>query len=125
MNRPAISMIQRLSLLFLFGSMMTLQIASPLHAAEPVCMYQSRSYSEGAFICVEKSLMQACTSDGTRLLWKIVADKDIGERCLAPISPTESRKRIVHRTRMARQIVTPTQFNSAKCFVFNGKRYCE
>jgi hypothetical protein len=59
------------------------------------------------------------------LVWKIVAEKDIGERCVSPIPPVEARRRIVHRTRIARQIVAPTQEGSPKCFVFNGKRYCE
>ena len=36
----------------------------------------------------------------------------------------ESRRRMVHRTRIARQIVAPTPENSANCFFFNGKRYC-
>jgi uncharacterized protein DUF1496 len=116
---------QRLSLLLLSGWALTLPITSPLHAAESVCVYQSRSYSEGAFICVQKSLMQSCSADGTRMLWKVVADKDIGDRCVTPIPPAESRRRFVHRTRIARQIVAPAQENSAKCFFFNGKRYCE
>jgi hypothetical protein len=125
MNRPTIPAIQRLSLLFLFAAAMMRQTASPVHAAGSVCVYQSRSYSEGAFICVQKSLMQSCTADGTRMVWRVVTDKDIGERCVTPIPSAESRKRIVRRTRIARQIVAPTQPNSAKCFVFNGKRYCE
>ena len=42
-----------------------------------------------------------------------------------PIYAVQPRKRAVHRTRIARQVVAPAQENSAKCFVFNGKRYCE
>lgn len=103
----------------------TLSIASPLHAADSVCIYQSRSYSEGAFICVQKSLMQTCTSDGARPVWRIVADKDIADRCVSPLPPAQFRKRMVHRTRISRQAAAPAQPNSAKCFVFNGKRYCE
>jgi hypothetical protein len=123
MKLSAMRLPQRLALLF--GSTTALCIVSPLHAADSVCLYQSRSYSEGAFICVQKSLMQACTSDGSRLVWRIVADKDIGDRCVTPIPAIEARKRIVRRTRVARQVVAPTEPVSAKCFVFNGKRYCE
>jgi uncharacterized protein DUF1496 len=123
MKLSAMRLPQRLALLF--GSTAALCIVSPLHAADSVCLYQSRSYSEGAFICVQKSLMQACTSDGTRLVWRIVTDKDIGDRCVTPIPTIEARKRIVRRTRVARQVVAPTEPVSAKCFVFNGKRYCE
>ena len=123
MKLSAMRLPQRLALLF--GSTTALCIVSPLHAASSVCLYQSRSYSEGAFIFVQKSLMQACTSDGSRLVWRIVADKDIGDRCVTPIPAIEARKRIVRRTRVARQVVAPTEPVSAKCFVFNGKRYCE
>lgn len=119
MNRTCIA--QHAILLSLFG-FATLSVAGPAHA-DSACLYQSRSYSEGAFICVQKSLMQACTSDGGRLLWRIVADKDIADRCVTPLPSI--RKRMVHRTRIARQVAAPAQPNSAKCFVFNGKRYCE
>jgi hypothetical protein len=124
MNQPAIRLYQRFTLLLLFVST-ALCISGPLHAADTVCVYQSRSYSEGAFICVQKSLMQACTSDGNRLVWRIVADKDIGDRCTTPIPSIGPRKRTVRRTHIARQVVAPPPPDSAKCFVFNGKRYCE
>ena len=123
MKLSAMRLLQRLALLF--GWATALSIVSPLHAANSVCLYQSRSYSEGAFICVQKSLMQTCTSDGSRLVWRIVADKDIGDRCVTPTPAIEARKRIVRRARVARQVVAPTEPVSAKCFVFNGKRYCE
>lgn len=123
MNLPAT--IRRLAPCLLFGWTLASCIASPVHAADSVCLYQSRSYSEGAFICVQRSLMQTCTSDGTRLVWRIVADRDIGDRCVTPIPATEPRKRIVRRARAVRHAATPTEPVSAKCFVFNGKRYCE
>lgn len=125
MVQPNMRMNRRFAILLLLGSAMTLPIASPLHAADSACLYQSRSYSEGAFICVQRSLMQACTSDGARLVWRIVADKDIADRCLSPLPSAQPRKRMVHRTRIARQVAAPAQQNTAKCFVFNGKRYCE
>jgi hypothetical protein len=116
---------RRLVLLLLSGWALTPSIASSAHAADSVCLYKSKSYSEGAFICVQKSLMQACTADGARLVWRIVADKEIGDRCVTATPAAEPRRRMVHRTRIARQVVAPAQQNSAKCFVFNGKRYCE
>jgi uncharacterized protein DUF1496 len=112
-------------LALLFGWTTALCIVSPLHAADAVCLYQSRSYSEGAFICVQKSLMQTCSSDGTRMVWRIVTDKDIGDRCVAPLARTEPRRRRVHHARVVRHAVAPAEPVSAKCFVFNGKRYCE
>lgn len=125
MSRPALHMKRYLVLLLPLAWTMTLSMTHPVHAADLVCMYQSKSYSEGAFICVQKSLMQTCTSDGNRLMWRVVVDADIGNRCMTPSPSVEARKRIVRRTRVARQIVAPIQPNSAKCFVFNGKRYCE
>lgn len=109
----------------LLGSVMTLVTAGAAHATDPTCLYQSRSYSEGAFICVQKSLMQTCTSEGTRMVWRIVADREIGDRCVTPLPSADLRKRIFHRTRIARQARPPVQQNSAKCFVFNGRQYCE
>ena len=123
MKLSAMRLPQRLALLF--GCTTALCIVSPLHAADSVCLYQSRSYSEGAFICVQKSLMQTCASDGARMVWRVVTDSELGNRCVAPTPSIEARKRIVRRTRVARQVVAPTEPVSAKCFVFNGKRYCE
>ncbi len=122
---PAMRMNRRFAMLMLLGSAMALPFADPSHAADSACLYQSRSYSEGAFICVQKSLMQTCTADGPRMVWRIVADRDIADRCVTPLSSAQPRKRMIHRTRIARQVAAPTQANSAKCFVFNGKRYCE
>ena len=116
-------MTRRLALLF--GSALALGMACPVQAADSVCLYRSRSYSEGAFICVQKSLMQTCTLEGSRAVWRIVPDKEIGDRCVAPTPSVEAQRRSVRRTRVARQAVAPIQPNSAKCFVFNGKRYCE
>jgi uncharacterized protein DUF1496 len=126
MYRPVIRITQRLALLLLTGWTMSPLIVIPVHAADSVCVYQSKSYSEGAFICVQKSLMQSCTSYGGRLVWRIVADKDIGERCLVPLQSAESRKWTSRRHRVAhRPAAAPAQQASAKCFMFNGNRYCE
>ena len=55
-------------------------------AVGPACLYESKAYSDGAFICVQKSLMLNCSSDGTRATWKVVADSDLNERCVSPIA---------------------------------------
>jgi hypothetical protein len=116
-------MIRRQAMLLLFGAAMTLMISAAAQAAGPTCLYQSRSYSEGAYICVQRSLMQTCASDGA---WRVVMDRELSDRCVAPLTFTAPRKRIVHRARVVRQTVTaPVETASAKCFVFNGRRYCE
>jgi Protein of unknown function (DUF1496) len=95
--------------------------------AGPVCLYESNAYSEGAYICVQKSLMLTCGSDGAHAIWKPVGDKDINDRCTAPMTlhypaaprvHSYRRHAIFHRPR-------PLAEGSAKCFVFNGKQYCE
>lgn len=58
--------------------------AQPKPAAAPTCTYNSRTYGDGAFVCVEKSLMLKCTVDDARASWSVVADKDLGDKCRAP-----------------------------------------
>ena len=93
---------------------------SPVMAAgSPVCLYNSRSFSEGAFICVQKSVMLSCASDGTRAVWKPVADQYLAA------TPFTQARRFVHRTRAPRAQSVAADQAGAKCFTFNGKRYCE
>jgi hypothetical protein len=96
-------------------------------SAPPGCLYQSKSYSDGAFICVQKSLMLNCTSDGTRPTWKIVAERDLAERCVGPTVLTypPARRRHARRMHAIRRSVEVAGEGSAKCFTFSGKRYCE
>lgn len=99
----------------------------PKPNASPVCLYESKAYSEGAFVCVQKSLMLTCTADGARVSWKPVADKDINDRCTVPtvqyaspqLRPHHHRRHFVVRR------IHPLVDNPAKCFIFNGVRYCE
>lgn len=114
--------------IFIFLVCSGLALAEPLQSsAGPACLYDSKSYSNGAYICVQKSLMLTCSSDGTHASWKIVTDKDISERCLTPIafSVPLSPHRHAYRTRMIRHRANPGAESSAKCFAFNGKTYCE
>jgi Protein of unknown function (DUF1496) len=120
-------MIRRQAQSLLFGGAMTLLASGLAQAADPACVYQSRSYSEGAYICVQRSLMQTCTSDGARMVWRVIADGELNARCTAPLTFAEPRRRLVHRARPVGHAVAPAPAEpaSAKCFVFNGKRYCE
>jgi Protein of unknown function (DUF1496) len=104
-------------------------VAAPEQRADasPVCLYNSKSYSDGAYICVQKSLMLTCASDGTHATWKAVLDKDLSERCTAPMTlnyPPERREHS-HRRHVFLRRVHPVAEGSAKCFAFNGKQYCE
>lgn len=106
--------------------------AAPARAQSvPVCIYQSENYSDGAYVCAQRSLMQQCSVSGTGATWKIVTDKDLGKLCLGPVARRETPRRTArlhHRlnrraTAAAATVVDPQ--TSAKCFNFNGKRYCE
>src|SRR5262249_14882873 len=98
----------------------------PKSNASPVCLYESRTYSEGAFVCVQKSLMLTCVAENGRLLWKPAVDKDINDRCTAPTvqhysqEPRPHAHRRHYATRRIHSLVT-----NSKCFVFNGREYCE
>jgi Protein of unknown function (DUF1496) len=97
----------------------------------PVCLYDSKSYSDGAYVCVQKSLMLVCSSDGTRATWKPVGDREINERCTAPVTlhhpqhPLESQPPRRHWRHVILHRIHPVVENAAKCFVFVGKQYCE
>jgi hypothetical protein len=96
--------------------------------ASPVCVYDSKSYSDGALICVNRALMLSCSLDGVRASWKPVTDTHLASVCEAP----SARPRVVEapppRPRHRHGLRHPPRINasqSAKCFVFNGKQYCE
>jgi hypothetical protein len=96
-------------------------------SVSPVCLYESKSYSDGALICVNRALMLSCSLDGGRASWKPVTDLKLASVCEAPTV----RPRIVEappRSRHRHGLRHPVRVNadrSAKCFVFNGKQYCE
>jgi hypothetical protein len=96
-------------------------------AAGPACLYESRSYSTGAYICVQKSLMLNCSGDGEQATWKLVADRELSERCVAPTALTAAPvpRRHARRDFARRHSIEPAREVSTKCFNFNGKSYCE
>jgi hypothetical protein len=91
------------------------------------CLYSGKLYSDGALICVQKALMLNCSSDGMHAAWKPVIDQGMQSRCLGPATsayaPAAPRHR--HGVYAAQYRVNATIGNSAKCFDFAGKRYCE
>jgi uncharacterized protein DUF1496 len=99
----------------------------PKPNASPACLYESKAYSEGAFVCVQKSVMLACTVEGGHMSWKLVPDREIRDRCTAPSVPHASAEPRVRARRhhfVVRRI-HPRVANPAKCFAFNGREYCE
>ena len=94
--------------------------------AEPAasaCLYTSRSYSDGAFLCVQKSVALICRSEAGRFAWTTVTDRDLAARCTTPephVHAHHVRVRTAIRTRHRDPAI-----GAARCFDFNGKRYCE
>jgi hypothetical protein len=92
------------------------------------CVYDDRSFSDGAHICVQKNLMMTCTVTAEKSTWTLVVDKDLSERCLVPFQlhtvdlNSHWRHRVGRRQARAEPPLAPA---SAACFTFNGKRYCE
>ena len=108
----------------------------PAAPASPACLYESRSYSDGALICVYRTLMLTCSLDGARPTWKQVTDKSLASVCeTASAQPrtveVQPRPRVVeppprrHRRHGIRRLARVKADRAAKCFVFNGKQYCE
>jgi hypothetical protein len=99
----------------------------PKPDAGSVCLYESKAYSEGAFVCVQKSLMLTCVAEGVHMSWKPAADKDINDRCTAPtvqhVAPEPRIHRHLHRYPV--RLSQPLVEKPAKCFIFNGVQYCE
>jgi Protein of unknown function (DUF1496) len=95
----------------------------PKASTSPACLYASKAYSEGAFVCAQKSMMLTCVADGGHVSWKVVADKEINDRCTAPVVQHYSPAPRPHRRRIAVNRFRPVV--PAKCFVFNGREYCE
>lgn len=122
-------MIRRLIWVLVLASCLGVVSAAPEPGptADPICLYASKAYSEGAFVCVQKSLVLTCTADGRRMSWKVVADNDISDHCTAPTvqqASPEPRIRPPRRHYVMRRSRPPVE-NPGKCFVFNGMQYCE
>lgn len=99
--------------------------AEPKSAAV-VCIYNSKNYSEGASVCVQKAAMQTCTMDNGKAVWVTVSDEKLSSRCTAPAPRLNKYQRaaIWNRRNIAREISPPTD-SSPSCFYTNGKRFCE
>jgi hypothetical protein len=90
------------------------------------CLYDGRSFSDGARICVQKNLMMTCPLKDERPQWTLVSDKELSSFCLAPtlradldVGPPHIQIRRAH-SRLALPLT-----GSSACFTFNRRRYCE
>jgi hypothetical protein len=104
---------------------LSVSLSSSLDArAGNVCLYASKSYSEGASVCVGRSLIISCSAAGERMLWTTITDQDTARAC-APQAGWRSYARPVRTS--VKRVSPPAQpvANAAKCFNFNGRQYCE
>lgn len=94
--------------------------------AAVMCVYNSRNYSEGASVCVQKSVMQTCTVDGTKAMWVTVTDEKLSSRCTTsgPRLNKYQRAAISSRRNIAREISPPTG-GSLSCIHTGGLRFCD
>src|SRR5947209_17597023 len=67
-----------------FGATAALAQAAP---AAPACVYENRSYSDGALICIYRSLMLTCSQDGAKASWKPVTDAKLASVCEGSSAP--------------------------------------
>ena len=128
MSRPSLLSLAA-SIVVMSGALYPAQTEAQSAGAAPQCVYDSGSFSEGAMICVQRSLAMTCSVAGERAVWKVVTDKDLSNLCVTP-SRREFRARSRSATR--RHAISqpaadgvPPAGGSDKCFNFNGKRYCE
>jgi hypothetical protein len=103
---------------------------APAAAAAPVCVYQNKTYSAGAAICPQARLMQTCSQENDKLIWKVVTDPALANLCVAPTVTAERPNRRRHAVRRlapsaARAAAQVTPATEPKCFTFNNRRYCE
>ena len=54
-----------------------------------------------------------------------MTDKDINDRCIAPIVRANITEPRIRRRHYIRPVAIRPADPNAKCFNFNGKRYCE
>jgi hypothetical protein len=87
-----------------------------------ICIYASKNYSEGAFLCVQKSIALVCRADGERFAWTTVTDRDLADKCATPEAYSRRPLRVRTAFRARHHDLT---IGGAKCFEFNGKQYCE
>ncbi len=77
-----------LRFLAVIGGFLTLSPFSLAIAASQIresntglCVYDDKSYSEGAYLCIERSLILSCELAEGRLVWKVVKERDAGGFC--------------------------------------------
>jgi hypothetical protein len=94
----------------------------------PACLYDGRSFSDGARICIQRNLMMTCTLEDARPRWTLVLDKELSSYCVTPtlreaqFDAGAPRPRVRH---LRPRVAGPATIGPPACFTFSGKRYCE
>src|ERR1700709_834304 len=72
----------RLVAALMLGAGQRAQAQAPsVPASAPVCIYESESYSDGAYLCIRKGLMLGCATTAGKANWSVVADRELSRHC--------------------------------------------
>lgn len=107
-------------------------VAVPVVPATPppvalTCVYNSKTYSDGAYVCVNKNLVLVCSADSTKAVWNAATDKDANGKCTRPAPHLiKAQRRAVWQERSIRRQITPPIYPAPYCFgLGDGPLYCE
>ena len=91
------------------------------------CVYNSKTYSDGAYVCVNKNLMLSCTADSNKAVWNVATDKDAHDKCArTAVHLTKAQRRAIWQRNNIRRQITPATNPAPFCFGFDdGPLYCE
>jgi hypothetical protein len=101
--------------------------AAPAAPVVLTCVYNSKTYSDGAHVCVNKNLMLTCAADSSKAVWNVATDKDVDNKCAGPaVHLSKAQKRAIWQRNNIRRQITPATNPAPFCFGFDdGPLYCE
>ncbi len=72
-------------------------VTTPAAPAAPppvalTCVYNSKTYSDGAYVCVNKNLVLMCSADSTKAVWNAATDKDASDKVRAPCAALDQAR---------------------------------
>lgn len=101
--------------------------AAPAAPVALTCVYNSKIYSDGAHVCVNKNLMLTCAADGSKAIWNVATDKDANDKCARPaVHLTKAQRRALWQRQNIRRQIAPPTAPPPFCFgVDDSPLYCE
>lgn len=101
--------------------------AAPVAPVVLTCVYNSKTYSDGEHVCVNKNLVLTCAADSSHAIWNVATDKDVGDKCARPVVHlSKAQRRAIWQRHNIRRQITPGTTPPPFCFGFDdGPLYCE